>query len=182
MRINQNNRLKMIVIAGIFSALSIVFGKLLAFNIGELFRISLENLPIIFIGMSFGPIWGMAVGAMADLAGCLIVGYTINPIITLGAISIGAISGMVAKWTKSEKIGLRAFLSVFSAHALGSVIIKSFGLSWFYGTDFLSLIPYRALNYALIVAIEYTIIYILLKNKEITTIIKRWEMTKYDEL
>ena len=168
----SKNNLKKIVICGIFSALSIILGKLLAFNIGELFRISFENLPIVFIGIALGPLWGMMVGAVADLIGCLIVGYAINPIITLGAVAIGAVAGIVSKWTESMKISGKIFLSVFSAHLLGSVIIKSIGLSLFYGTDFWTLIPYRALNYALIIALEYIIVYILMKNKEINSRIR----------
>ena len=168
----SRNNLKKIVISGIFSALSIILGKLLAFNIGELFRISLENLPIIFVGIALGPLWGMAVGAVADLVGCLIVGYTINPIITLGAVFIGAVAGVVSKLTRHIKLWGRVFLSVFSAHLLGSVIIKSIGLSLFYGTDLWTLIPYRALNYALITAIEYIIVYILLQNTEINARIR----------
>lgn len=168
----SKNNLRKIVISGIFAALSIILGKLLAFNIGELFRISFENLPIVFIGIALGPLWGMMVGAVADLIGCLIVGYAINPIITLGAVAIGAVAGIVSKWTESMKISGKIFLSVFSAHLLGSVIIKSIGLSLFYGTDFWTLIPYRALNYALIIALEYIIVYILMKNKEINSRIR----------
>jgi ECF transporter S component (folate family) len=167
MRIKERKKLQLVAIAGIFSALSIILGKLLAFNIGELFRVSLENLPIIFVGIAFGPLWGSVVGAVADLVGCLMVGYTINPIITFGAIAIGGISGFMARALSNVSIGKRIFLSVMVSHIVGSVIIKSIGLSWFYGTDFWTLIPYRALNYALIIAIEYTIIYILMKNKEI---------------
>ena len=114
----------------------------------------------------------MAVGAVADLVGCLIVGYTINPIITLGAVFIGAVAGVVSKLTRPIKLWGRVFLSVFSAHLLGSVIIKSIGLSLFYGTDLWTLIPYRALNYALITAIEYIIVYILLQNTEINARIR----------
>ena len=168
----DKNRIKRICLGGILAALSIVFGKLLAFNIGELFRISLENLPIILGGIFLGPIFGAVVGMVADLVGCLMVGYTINPVITLGAVAIGSISGIVSRLTKNISTGKRVFLSVLSAHIFGSVIIKSIGLSWFYGTDFWALIPYRVLNYALIVALEYTIIYILMKNKGILSSVR----------
>ena len=63
MRTKEQNNLQRIAVVGIFSALSIILGKLLAFNIGELFRVSLENLPIIFIGIALGPIFGAVVGA-----------------------------------------------------------------------------------------------------------------------
>ena len=168
----DKNRIKRICLGGILAALSIVFGKLLAFNIGELFRISLENLPIILGGIFLGPIFGAVVGMVADLVGCLIVGYTINPFITLGAMAVGLVSGLVVKALSIEKKS-SAFVAVLLAHLIGSVLIKSAGLSWFYGTDYLTLLGYRCINYALIVVIEYTIIYILTKNKGVLTMLKR---------
>ena len=168
----DKNRIRRICLGGILAALSIVFGKLLAFNIGELFRISLENLPIILGGIFLGPIFGAAVGMVADLVGCLIVGYTINPFITLGAMAVGLVSGLVAKALPREKKS-SAFIAVSLAHLIGSVLIKSAGLSWFYGTDYLTLLGYRCINYGVIIAIEYTIIYILTKNKGVFTILER---------
>lgn len=161
------------MLSAVFSALSIILGKLLAFNIGELFRVSLENLPVIFMGIAFGPLWGAVVGAVADLLGCLIVGYTVNPIITLGAMAIGATAGVVSKFTRKMPTSSAMLLSVIAAHTAGSIIIKTIGLSWFYGTDFWGLLPYRAINYVAIIAVEYTIIYILIKNREISARIKK---------
>ena len=89
--------------------MSIVLGKVLAFNIGDFFRVSLENLPIIFIGIAFGPLWGAVVGAVADLVGCFIVGYTVNPIITLGAMTVGAIAGIISQITKKLRKGISIF-------------------------------------------------------------------------
>ena len=168
----DENKIKSICLGGILAALSIVFGKLLAFNIGELFRISLENLPIILGGMFLGPIFGAAVGMVADLVGCLIVGYTINPLITLGAVAVGFVSGLVTKVFRGGKM-MGNFLAVLLAHIIGSVLIKSAGLSWFYGTDYLTLLGYRCINYSLIIALEYTIIYVLMKNKGVIAIISK---------
>ena len=153
------------------AALSIVFGKYLAFNIGETFRVSLENLPIIMTSITLGPLWGAAVGLVADLVGCLMVGYTVNPLITLGAVSVGLVSGMVYRlmpraWT------WRKFAAVLSAHIVGSVLIKTAGLSLFYGTDYLTLVLYRVINYSLIIAMEYIIIYILTKNRGVVAILE----------
>ena len=75
-----------IVIMALFVALSIVFGKLLAINVTSNFRISLENTPILLAAVAYGPLAGAVVGALSDLIGCLLVGYSINPIITAGAV------------------------------------------------------------------------------------------------
>lgn len=173
MQKNRSNKLKKLVLAGVFAAISIVLGKLFAFNIGELFRVSFENLPIILAGIAMGPLFGAAVGLVADITGCLIVGYTINPVIVAGAVAIGFFSGLIFRIGKVQTMKIRALLSVLGAHIVGSVIIKTLGLAWFYGTDFWTLVLYRTLNYALIIVLEYTIIYILMKNKEISSQIKK---------
>ena len=64
------------------AALSIILGKYLAIPGGNVLRFSFENLPIMFAGMAFGPFVGCAVGIVADLIGCVLVGYTVNPLIT----------------------------------------------------------------------------------------------------
>ena len=50
-----------IVIMALFVALSIVFGKLLAINVTNNFRISLENTPILLAAVAYGllpaPLW-----------------------------------------------------------------------------------------------------------------------------
>jgi ECF transporter S component (folate family) len=173
MQKSRKTNLTLLVMAAIFSAMSIILGKLLAFNIGDLFRVSLENLPIIFMGIAFGPLWGAVVGAVADLLGCFAVGYAVNPIITLGAMSVGAVAGICSKFTKDRRGWGDILFSVTAAHTVGSILIKTAGLSWFYGTNYLSLLPYRALNYLVIIAVEYTIIYILIRNQEISGRIKK---------
>ena len=69
------------IMMALFIALSIVLGKQLSFTAGP-FRISFENLTVLMAGIFFGPLAGLTVGACADLFGCLLVGYAINPIIT----------------------------------------------------------------------------------------------------
>ena len=71
---NSKRRLRILLLISMFSALSIVFGKFLAFNIGDTIRISFENLPILFAGIFLGPLHGMIVGVVADLVGCVLAG------------------------------------------------------------------------------------------------------------
>ena len=65
--------LKVLLISGLFIALSIVLGKQLSFTMGPI-RISFENLTILMAGIMFGPLVGMTVGICADVIGCIIVG------------------------------------------------------------------------------------------------------------
>ena len=87
---------RVLILSALFIAASIVLGKYLSFTVGAI-RISLENLTILMAGIMFGPLIGLAVGVGADIIGCLMVGYTISPIITLGAGCVGFFSGLFNK-------------------------------------------------------------------------------------
>ena len=167
MKKTKKSHLKLLVALSLMSALSIVLGKYLAFNLGSVLRFSFENLPIIFSGLAFGPIAGGAVGLVADLVGCLLVGYEINPVVTLGAVIIGVLAGVCRMPFANNKKPSLLFL-VLSAelisHLLGSVIVKTIGLSAYYDMPFFILMAWRLLNYVIIGAFEGTMIYVLLKN------------------
>ena len=156
--------------AGILTAMSIVLGKFLQIPnpFQEFIRISFENLPIILAGFSLGPVAGLVVGLASDLIGCVLYGYAINFRITLGAAAVGAISGVVAILVKKPEL-LRVILSVGSAHLIGSVLIKSWGLAkWYlesYELGYLEFVLWRLVNYALIATAECVIIYLLFRNR-----------------
>ena len=154
-------------------AIGIILGKFLAFNVTEFMRFSLENITIIFTGIVFGPLLGAAVGAVQDLVGCLAVGYTINPIITLGSAAIGFVSGYAFRLLKRVPLPIRLALSVLPAHAIGSVLIKSIGLAVFYSLPFGVTVLWRILNYVIVGAVEISLLYILLKSQHLLSQINK---------
>lgn len=164
---------KVIAVLAIFSAVSIVCGKYLAFNVGDTIRFSFENLPIILSGIFFGPIAGAVVGLVADLVGCFLVGYAINPIITFAAVLIGFLSGLL--WRLCFKLPdiLKVFITAFSCHAVGSVAIKTVGLWLYYGSPFLATLGFRSVNYLVVAVAEFLIIYLLVRNKGLMKQIKK---------
>lgn len=157
--------------AAILAAMSIILGKFLQIPnpFQEFIRLSFENLPIILGAIALGPVAGAMIGVVADLIGCVAYGYTVNPIITLGAASIGAIAGIVSNYIVKKPLSLKVILSAVPAHLIGSVLIKSFGLaSWYlakYELGMMEFILWRLLNYALVATAECVILYILLKNR-----------------
>ncbi len=158
---------KVLVIAGLLAALSIVLGKFTAINIGNSIRIGFGALPIQMAGIFFGPVIGAVVGGAADLIGCILRGYAINPIITLGSISIGFVSGamynVILKKLTSQKV-LNVALSTLTAHIIGSMIITSYGLFAYYHTPMQTL-AWRVPIYLITSAVETIIISIMLSNK-----------------
>ena len=168
--------LRLAVFSSFLAAMSIVFGKYLAINLGEVIRISFENAPIIFAGVAFGPIAGAIVGIIADLVGCLLVGYAINPVITIGAAVIGIISGLFRIFVRRGE-GVSRYLlvlgAIFLSHVIGSVLIKTIGLAAFYAMPYPVLLLWRALNYLIVGALEALILIPLISNKRINEEIKK---------
>lgn len=171
--------LKGLCFAGILTAMSIILGKFLQIPnpFQEIIRISFENLPIMLSAFCLGPIAAAAVGAVADLIGCLLYGYSINPIITLGAASVGLVSGFISEYIVKKPLVLKIITCEAAAHTVGSVLIKSAGLAaWYlakYNIGYWELAAWRLLTYTLVGIAESVILILLLKNKEFQKQIER---------
>ena len=161
--------LRITVALAMLTAVSIVCGKYLAVNIGSVIRISFENMPIIFAGAAFGPVSGILVGAVADLVGCVMVGYGINPVVTVGAAAIGLISGIMPRILSRLPMTVRLALTVATAHIIGSVLIKTFGLAAYYDMPLGILMLWRLLNYLLVGGCELLILTLLFRSKMLSS-------------
>lgn len=166
--------IEFIAVSALLAAMSMGL-KLLSFTAGP-FRIGFENLPVLMAGILFGPVTGGFVGACADIVGCVIYGYAINPIITVGAAAVGFVSGFVSKYAFHRSFDAKRLpkvaACVFSAHFIGSVIIKSIGLYVYFKYP-VPLLLMRIPQSLILGSIEAYVIYMLLKNKAFTNQIER---------
>lgn len=162
-----------LVYAAMLAALSVVIGifckNFLNFGNG-LFRITLENFPIILSGLAFGPVVGALVGAVADIISFMLStqSLAISPIVTLGAAAVGAVSGLVSHYVIKREGNVRVILSVLAAHLVGSVLIKSVGLFMYYEW----LVLWRIPTYAMIAALESGLLCFLCKRPVFAQIFK----------
>ncbi len=159
------NNLRLLAVSAFLAALSIVCGKYLALPVGNVLRFSFENLPILLAGMMFGPITGVLVGIVADVLGCVMVAYTINPLVTLGAACIGLLGGVLFRLTKKLPLLWQTCITVILTHLVASVIVKTFGLAAYYDMPFHILLLWRLLNYAVVGVVEWLLLYTILKNQ-----------------
>jgi ECF transporter S component (folate family) len=158
---------RILIVAALLVAMSIVLGKFGAINIGNSIRIGFGGMPIQMAGIFFGPVIGAVVGLVADVVGCILKGYSINPIITLGSTCIGLVSGLMFHYALKpmKKVLLpKIAISTVAAHAVGSMLITSIGLYAYYHTPFETLIL-RVPIYLITAAVETAVIYLMLKNK-----------------
>jgi ECF transporter S component (folate family) len=171
--------LRALCVAAVLAAMSLVLGKFLQIPnpFQEVIRLSFENLPILFAGITMGPLVGALVGTVADLLGCALYGYAINPIITLGGAAVGFLSGVVAHYVIKEHLLIKIIASAAVAHLAGSVVIKSLGLAaWYLGSynmGLAELMLWRLLTYGIIATCEILLLYVLLRHKALKKQIER---------
>jgi ECF transporter S component (folate family) len=154
----------MSVVIGIFCKTFLNFG-------GGLFRITFENLPIILSGIMFGPLIATVVGVATDLISYLLSPqiYPPNLIVTLGAATVGFLSGAISHFLIKKRGYAQIIVSALAAHAVGSMIIKSIGLFSFYGWA----VVWRVPTYIVIAAVEITLMCLLYKNATFRKLIEK---------
>ena len=156
-------------------AMSIVFSRVLSISTGFV-RFNLGSLPVLLaavvFGILFGPWAGFVVGMVADIIGGVLAGYAINPLITLGAASIGLVGGLGWQKLSHLRTGTRLWCSVLAAHFVGSMVINSLALHIFYGYAWAVLIA-RIPNALVLTAVNTVLLRILLENRALMAVAKR---------
>ena len=168
-RKKQSRALRVIILCSLFAAMSIVL-KQLSINLGPDIRIGFENLPIIFAGITCGPLAGACVGVVADMVGGFAIYGSVIPGVTVGACVIGLVSGIAYYIGKLKLVPLilRVMMADVFAHIFGSLLVKTAALSLRYGNPFFLLLGTRLLTYTIVAIFETALIYILLRNKMVS--------------
>ena len=165
-RAAAKSALKRLTLGAMLAAMSVVIGmfckSFLNFG-GGLWRVTFENLPIILAGVFLGPVTGGMVGIVSDLTSYLLSPqiYPPNLIVTLGAFTVGLVSGLMARFMIRERGAKQIALSAAVAHIIGSMIIKPIGLFQFYQWAVLVRIPL----YLVIAPLEILLLCLLWKQK-----------------
>ena len=157
-----------LTMAAMLTAMSVVIGifckSVLNFG-GGLFRVTFENLPILAAGIMFGPIVGAIVGVATDIISYFLSGqaYPLNIIVTVGAGSIGLISGFFSRYVFKKRGYFRIIASSAIAHMVGSMIIKPIGLFTFYSWAVLWRVPL----YLIIAPLEIVLLCLVYRHRQL---------------
>ncbi len=163
---------KRLVFSALMVAMSIIIGIVCKtyFTISPILRVTFDNMPVILLGMLFGPVYSTMAAVGADLISALIAGYAPTPLITVGAAVLGAVAGLIPRYIIKRKGFLAILISSLAAHSLGSILIKSYALSELYSLDFLPTLWARLPVCLGISVIEAYLVYIIMKNKRISSL------------
>ena len=187
---NRHRKILLITLLAMLTAVSVVAGIICKnlFTVAVYYRFTLENIGVIFAGVFFGPVAGALVGAASDIISTALIppanfptitagsisgaNPAVNPVISLGAVCVGLVSGIMAKYVVKKR-GLRQYiLSAASAHLLGQVLIKSVGKILYFGMPWYG-IAIGLVCSAVACIIEVMILRLLMKNAEIRKFIAR---------
>jgi ECF transporter S component (folate family) len=153
-----------IVVSGLLTALSIVLTRVFAANF-MIFgvpaaRLSIGFVPVMLAGMLCGPLWGMAVGGLADALGFLIFPSGVYfPPITLTSALVGLIPALVMRFAGKAPDWLKALLGVTAVQVVCSMFLQTFWLSLLYVRAFDLLFYPRAVVALVTIPIYYLFVY-----------------------
>lgn len=156
-----------IVYCAMLAAVSIIMARLFSFSVAGGVRWSADKFPLFLAGMLFGPVMGALTGFAADFLGS-IMQFGFNPILCLPAILYGLFGGLLQKYLQKEFSLPRLTLSYLCPVGIGSVLYQSCALTYVYfdGTfaeGILYNLSTRSVQFAIMLAVEVLIIYMLMK-------------------
>lgn len=141
---------RVLVFTALLVAMNIVLSRLLVIDLGFA-RITVGSVCTILAGLWFGPAAGGICGLTADILGCLLKGYAVNPLITAAAVVWGVLPALMrplmsnAKKTKKIVI-LCAGITVSSV--ISTLVLTTAGLVLMNGYNFYAIMPSRVLQWA----------------------------------
>ena len=164
-----------IAMSAMLISLSTVIGIICKnlFSIGMYYRITFENLPIIFASITLGPVYGAVIGFASDFISCICsVNPTVNPIISIGAVCVGLFSGVTAKIFKKASLNKKVALSAAFGHLIGQIIIKSFAKIIYFGMPLWGIAIGFVIS-AIVCTFEILVIKVLLNNKSVCSYMEK---------
>ncbi len=161
-----------LVYMALLVAMNLVLTRVFVIELGA-YRISLGSVTTIMAGLWLGPVAGGLCGFSADIIGCFMKGYAINPFITVAAILWGVIPALmkpffVHKTKKAKTVGI--CISVIITAILSSLILTTAGLVIILGYNFYAIMPGRLVQFVCLIPI-YCVLSCLLYLSPITSMV-----------
>lgn len=146
----MRKRILKLVLSGLMIGLSIVLTRIGSLNIAiagiQVSRLGLGFLPIMLSSIILGPLWGMSVGALADLTGFFAFpsGGSYFPPITLTSALVGVLPFLFHKSFKRLPQQYNILITVALTQIICSIFIQTYWISLLTGNAYIVLLKLRA--------------------------------------
>ena len=153
-------------------ALQIILTRLFVLDLGP-YRISFGSVASILAGLWFGPAAGGVCGFTADILGCFVKGYTVNPFITAAAVLWGVIPAIAAgllkgRTKKARMAGL--CVSIAITGIISSIVLTTAGLVIFLGYHLYAILPGRLVQAAVMIPC-YCVLTLMIYTSRVTAMV-----------
>ena len=126
----RNKRIFEITFCAIMAAMAIALNSVASLQLTQSIKITFYALPLLVVGICFGPLMGLTTGLVAGVVLQLISPYGISlssPFWALAPICWGLISGLIYKITKKINKWLAIILAVIAA-SIGANLINTLAM------------------------------------------------------
>lgn len=156
---------KTLVVLAFLTALSVVLSRLLSVNTHNV-RVGLGNVPILLAGLLYGPFAGALVGFGADLTGALLLSsFGYMPLMGISPLLLGAIPGLMKPILLRKSVSpFRLGAVIVCAQLITSIGWTSYCIYLLYGTPLRELLMIRVPLYALMMAAETVVIWMMIRS------------------
>ena len=172
MQKKQYWNVKTLVFMALLIAMHLVLTRVLVIDLGA-YRISVGSVCTILAGLWLGPVAGGVCGLCADIIGCFMKGYAVNPFITVAAILWGVLPALAKPlFANRKKTGktVGICVSIVVTAILSSLVFTTAGLVIMLGYNFYAIMPGRLVEFAIMIPI-YCVLTCLLYFSPLTAMV-----------
>lgn len=172
MQKKQYWNVKTLVFMALLIAMHLVLTRVLVIDLGA-YRISVGSVCTILAGLWLGPVAGGVCGLCADIIGCFMKGYAVNPFITVAAILWGVLPALAKPlFANRKKTGktVGICVSIVVTAVLSSLVFTTAGLVIMLGYNFYAIMPGRLVQFAIMIPI-YCVLTCLLYFSPLTAMV-----------
>ena len=172
MQKKQTWNVKTLVFMAILIAMHLVLTRVLVIDLGA-YRISVGSVTTILAGLWLGPIAGGVCGLCADIIGCFMKGYAVNPFITVAAILWGVLPALARPLLANKKKTGKTVvicISIVITAILSSLVLTTAGLVIMLGYNFYAIMPGRLVQFVIMIPI-YCVLTCLLYFSPLTAMV-----------
>ncbi len=162
---NEFKSLRVVIFCGMMCSVAVILSYVASFNIGNYIKIGISGIPNQIVAYLFGPAIGGIFGGVLDIVkfivkpdGAFFPGFTISAI--LGGVIYGRLL------YKKPVSFLRIFLTMLLIKVVVNIGLNTLWLMMLYGYGLFAILPARIISNAVMLPIDSTICFIILKAAE----------------
>lgn len=161
---------KDIAILGVFSALAVVSSMWLTLRIGEFIKISPVFLVVALAAGMYGVFGAAIVAFISDLLQALMAGLGFSPLISAVNVLSAVVFGILLYNSKSVK---RIVMAVLIRQLICGLLLNTLALKIYYGTPFVPMIYLRAVQCAVLIVTEISVLWLVLVVLDLPSRLKK---------